>query len=142
PDHPAELAPSPGAMKKGYQKALEEIHQKRGTAVAQNGYASQVQETALWAFFGALGEACRAMVCEEHPDSQYAKDNRQHPDLSSMSVLASAPGSGKSTLAKAFAIALTRVNENKPYPLGCVFLVHHIATAEAVFRELEALIPN
>ena len=129
-------------MKNAYGKALEEIHQKRATTLAQDGYASEVREKAFLAFFGALAEACRAIVCDEHPESQYAKDNRQHRDKSLMHVLASAPGSGKSTLAKAFAVALTRVNESKPYPLGCVFLVHHIATAEAVFRELSALLPN
>ena len=142
PGHPAELAPSPGDMKTAYQKALEEIHQKRATTLAQDGYASEVREKAFWAFYGALADACRAIVCDEHPESQYAKDNRQHRDMSPMHVLASAPGSGKSTLAKAFAVALTRVNERRSYPLGCVFLVHHIATAETVYQELSALLPG
>jgi hypothetical protein len=142
PDYPWELAPSPGAMKKAYQKALEEIHQKRGTSLARNGYASEVQEKAFLAFYGALGNSCVAIVCDEHPQSEYGKENWRPHDAYSMQVLASAPGSGKSTLAKAFATALTRINEDKPYPLGCAFLVHHIATAEAVFRELSALLPN
>ena len=142
PGHPADLAPTPGNMKAAYRKALEEIHQKRATTLAEDHYASEVREKAFYTFFDALGDTCRTIVCDEHPESEYAKDNRQHRDMSPMHVLASAPGSGKSTLAKAFAVALTRVNESKPYPLGCVFLVHHIATAEAVFRELSALQPN
>jgi hypothetical protein len=139
PLHPADIAPSPGAMKSAYLKALEEIHQRRATTLAQGGYASQVQEEAFWAFYRALASACGAIVCESNPECEYAKNNRPSRQVH---VVASAPGSGKSTLAKAFAIALTRVNETKPYPLGCVFLVHHIATAEAVYRELSALVPN
>jgi hypothetical protein len=142
PEHPADLAPSPGAVKNAYGNALEEIHQKRGTRIAQDGYASEVREKAFWAFFGALADTCRTIVCDTHPEGPYAKANRRSLDNQPIHVLASAPGSGKSTLAKAFAVALTRVNESKPYPLGCVFLVHHIATAEAVFRELSALLPN
>jgi hypothetical protein len=142
PEHPAELAPSPGTLKQAYGRALEEIHQKRGTALAHDGYASEVREKAFWAFFNALANSCISIVCDAHPESNYAKENRRPKDAYPMQVLASAPGSGKSTLAKAFAIALARVNENKPYPLGCVFLVHHIATAEAVFQELSRLVPN
>src|SRR5262245_23446231 len=129
-------------MSAAYRKVLEEIHQKRGTIPTENKYASDVREIAFRAFFGALADACRAIVCDEHPESQYAKENWLHRDAYPMHVLASAPGSGKSTLAKAFAMALTRVSESRPYPLGCVFLVHHIATAEAVFRELSTLVPN
>jgi hypothetical protein len=142
PLHPAELAPSPGAIKTAYTKALEEIHQKRGTTLVRDGYVSEVRDKAFWAFYGALVNACVAIVCDEHPASDYAKENRRPQGAYPMQVLASAPGSGKSTLAKAFATALTRVNESKPYPLGSVFLVHHIATAEAVFRELSALLPD
>src|SRR5262249_53174 len=125
-----------------YRKALEEIHEKRGTTPAENSYASEVREKAFRAFFGALADACRAIVCDEHPESQYAKENWRPRDAYPKQVLPSPPGSGNSTLAKAFAGALTRVSESRPYPLGCVFLVHHIATAEAVFRELSALLPN
>src|SRR5262249_52854604 len=78
-------------------------------------------------------------ISEYHPQCSWA---RNHPPSRNMHVLASAPGSGKSTLAKAFAVALTQVTEPSPYPLGCVFLVHHIATADAVFRELKALLPD
>ena len=59
-----------------------------------------------------------------------------------MHVIAAGPGTGKTTLAKAFAVGLERVSNSKPYPLGSVLVVHHIATAEEAFRELFALLPG
>jgi hypothetical protein len=89
PLHPADIAPSPGAMKSAYLKALEEIHQRRATTLAQGGYASQVQEEAFWAFYRALASACVAIVCECYPECQYAKNNRPSRGVY---VVASAPG--------------------------------------------------
>ncbi len=140
--HPGELAPHPIRLKEAYEEALDEIHQRRGTCAARHGYAFDVQEKAYWAFFGALADACVTIVCEAFAECEYAKDHQDDPPRRDIQVVASAPGSGKSTLAKAFAIALTRLTENEPYPLGCVFLVHHIATAEIVYRELSALLPG
>ena len=142
PTHPAYLAPSPGDMRKAYRKALEELHQTRGTTLAEDGYAAKVQEEAFWSFFRALGNASLQIVYDAHPESEYTKNNKRPGGTWQTHVVASAPGSGKSTLAKAFATALTRVNEDRPYPLGCVFLVHHIATAQAFFLELSALVPE
>jgi hypothetical protein len=142
PGHPADLAPSPVTLGNAYRKALEEIHQQRGTAPARYGYAFEVQEKAFWAFYGALADACVTIVCEAYPGCEYAKNHKNDQPRRDVHVVASAPGSGKTTLAKAFAVALTRVTENKPFPLGCVFLVHHIATAEMVYRELLALLPG
>jgi hypothetical protein len=142
PTHPAHIAPGPGDMLKAYQRALEQLSERRGTMLDEGGYASEVREKAFWSFYKALTNACVQIVYDAYPESEYTKHNRPRGDPRTMHVVASAPGSGKSTLAKAFAIALTRVNERRPYPLGCVFLVHHIATAEAVFRELSKLLPN
>ena len=137
--HPSDIAPSPGELKAAYQSAVEEIGRRRGIPPPQSGYATEVQEQAYSTFYGAFADACVAIVCNHYPSSGYAKDHKPRRD---MHVIASAPGSGKSTLAKAFAIALARVGESRPYPLGCVFLVHHIATAEIVYRELSALCPG
>jgi len=46
------------------------IHQRRGSALAQYGYALKVQENAYWAFFGALGDACVTIVCGANPAVQ------------------------------------------------------------------------
>ena len=142
PEHPGYLAPSPGAMRTAYWKALEEIHHRRGTVVAQCGYAAEVQDQAYWAFYGALSDACVTIVCEAYPACEYAQNHKDDPPRRDVHVLASAPGSGKSTLAKAFAIALTRMTEKTTHPLGGVFLVHHIATAETVYQELSTLLPG
>ena len=142
PGHPGELAPSPDAMRTAYWKALEEIHHRRGTVLAQRGYAAEVQDQAYWAFYGALSDACVTIICEAYPACEYAQNHKDDPPRRDVHVLASAPGSGKSTLAKAFAIALTRITEKTKHPLGCVFLVHHISTAETVYQELSALLPG
>ena len=141
PTHPAEIAPSPGAILKACQCAFEEIHLERGTIPAEDDYAAEVREQAFLSFYGALANACAQIVYDEYPESDYTKRNRPLSKRS-MRVVASAPGSDSSTLAKAFAVALTRLNEDRPYPLGCVFVVHRIATAEAVFLELSLLFPN
>jgi hypothetical protein len=73
PGHPADLAPSPVTLGNAYRKALEEIHQQRGTAPARYGYAFEVQEKAFWAFYGALADACVTIVCEAYPGCEYAK---------------------------------------------------------------------
>ena len=139
PDQLGALVPVPSDLEDAYRDAISDIHRLRGTVPPDGEYALDVQDAAFRAFLGALVDGCSAIISDHRPQCSWAKI---HPPRSRMHVLASAPGSGKSTLAKAFAIALTRVTEASPYPLGCVFLVHHIATAEAVFRELSALLPR
>jgi hypothetical protein len=138
PNHPGEIMLSRGELEDAYRQAIADIHRARGTASPTGQYALQMQEKAFEAFLSALSEGCVAIVAEHHPDSRWAKEYRP---LCHTQVLASAPGSGKTTLAKAFAVALMRVAEEEPYPLGCVFLVHHIATADALSRELSNLLP-
>jgi hypothetical protein len=138
PEHPGALIYPPG-LKRAFHEAISDIHSSRGTIPPTGAYALAVQDVGWRTFHGALVDSCSAIISERHPQCSWA---RNHPPSGNMHVLASAPGSGKSTLAKAFAIALTRVTLAKPFPLGCVFLVHHIATAEAVYQELSALLPR
>jgi hypothetical protein len=138
PEWPGELLPSPVRLVTAYREALNDVYHRRGTMPPPGGYALKVQEQAFRAFYSALADSCSTIVSENHPDGHWATD---HPPRRDIQVLASAPGSGKSTLAKAFAVALTRVAIAEPFPLGCVFLVHHVATAEAVFQELHNLLP-
>jgi hypothetical protein len=138
PEHPGALVYPPG-LQHAFQEAISDIHRMRGTKPTNGAYAHDVQDLAWRTFLGALVDSCSAVISEHHPECSWARNN---PLSGNMHVLASGPGSGKSTLAKAFAVALTREADPEPYPLGCVFLVHHIATAEAVFRELKSLLPQ
>ena len=139
PEFPGPIMPAPSVLEKAYHEAIADIHQLRGTTPPAGRYAMGMREKAFEVFLAGLGNSCSAVVTEHHPRSSWAS---KYPPCRDMYVLASAPGSGKTTLAKAFAVALTRVAEEEPYPLGCVFLVHHIATAQAVFQELSNLLPS
>ena len=39
-------------------------------------------------------------------------------------------------------VALTRVMDQEPFPIGCALLVHHIKTAHRAYIELNALLPG
>jgi hypothetical protein len=138
PEHPGQFAPSPFDLQKAYHQAITDIHRARGSTPPAGRYADEMREQAFRAFYKALSDSCCTIIVEHHPHGSWAKQDRPRLD---MQVLASAPGSGKSTLAKAFAVALVRITRAGAYPFGCVFLVHHIATAHAVFVELSSLLP-
>jgi hypothetical protein len=137
PDHPGEVMPSPGLLSSAYKEAASEIYGVRDLVEPMNAYSDQMQEAAFWAFFSAAAAGCSAIVGEHHPGWR-----AKVPPQRDMQVIASGPGSGKSTMARAFAIALQRVTGAGPYPLGSVFLVHHIETADKVYQELSALLPG
>jgi hypothetical protein len=137
PDHPGEVMPSPGLLSSAYKEAVSEIYGMRELVEPMDAYSDEMQEAAFWAFFSAAAAGCSAIVGEHHPVWR-----EKVPPQRDMEVIASGPGSGKSTLARAFAIALQRVTGAGPYPLGSVFLVHHIETADKAYQELSALLPG
>jgi hypothetical protein len=137
PDHPGELMPSPGGLLTAYRQAASEIYQMRNAVTPTDAYSAAMQDAAFWALYSAAAEGCSAVVGEHHPGWR-----EKVPALRDMHVIASGPGSGKSTLAMAFAAALQRVSGAEPYPLGSVFLVHHIETANRVYQELSTLLPG
>jgi hypothetical protein len=141
PDWPGPFVPPPRNLSHAYREAIDDIHRARGTTPSSGRYPTEVQEKAFWAFFSALSDACIAIIADHHPHGAWKHNYPSSDNMHRMHVIGSAPGSGKTTLAKAFAIALTRVTGTSPYPFGCVFMVHHIATAEGVFQELSKLLP-
>jgi energy-coupling factor transporter ATP-binding protein EcfA2 len=137
PKHPAELLSSPLALSTSYRRAASEIYRMRKTTERVDAYSAAIQEAAFHAFLNAVGDGCSAIVGEHHSGWR-----ERFPERRDIYVVASGPGSGKSTLARAFAIALQRETEEQPYPLGSVFLVHHIETAHKAYQELSALLPG
>lgn len=141
PHLPGQIMPNPSSLDAAYSTAVVEIAKARGREPKSNRYALEVKKAAFKPFLTALSESCRSIVCQHHPDGSWARAHST-PALMDIHVLAAGSGSGKTTLAKAFAVGLTRVSESSPYPLGCVILVHHIATAQKAFEELQALVPD
>jgi hypothetical protein len=137
PEHPGALVPSPGALSSGYQVAAAEIYSLRNAAQRLDTYADAMQDAAFDAFLSALSNSCSAIVGAHHSGW-----GEKYPARHDIHVVASGPGSGKSTLARAFAVALQRETKEQPFPLGSVFLVHHIETAHKAYQELSALLPG
>src|SRR5262245_11458034 len=139
PDQPGELMRSPGALQSLYVEAIAEIERARGRALGTGRYASQTRDSVFKAALGAFSDSCRSIVAAAHTDSEWARMDPEHPD---MRVVAAGPGSGKTTYAKAFAVALGRLHATHGFPIGCAFLVHHVDTADAFYRELSSLMPG
>ena len=60
-----------------------------------------------------------------------------------LNVVSAPSGGGKTTFAFALMVAMTRYAERHPdSPAGCVLVVEQIAKADAVYRELNALMPG
>lgn len=60
-----------------------------------------------------------------------------------MLTVAAAPGAGKTSFSLAFIVALTQYAEQHPQaPYGVVFVTDRSARADAVYRELDALLPG
>jgi hypothetical protein len=137
PDHPGRLMPSPDGLRSHYEQAIADIERVRGQALGKGRYGSETRESVFTACLRAFSDCCRSIVATAHPDSDWARLEPEHPE---MNVVAAGPGSGKTTYAKAFAVALARLHATHQFPIGCAFLVHHVDTADAFYRELSSLI--
>jgi hypothetical protein len=141
PSHPGFLTTSPATLRHAFNVALDELERSRGREPAHAGYAAGCHSAVFWAGWRALADSACDIVRHQNPDTPWARANLA-PAVPDLHVVASGPGSGKTTAAKAFMVALTRIMGEGPFPIGCVFLVHHIETAHRAFIELSSLVPG
>jgi hypothetical protein len=60
-----------------------------------------------------------------------------------LNVVSAPMGTGKTTFTTAFIVAMVRLSDENPQsPYGCLFLTDQIVKAEAMYRELAALLPG
>jgi hypothetical protein len=130
---------SPAALKSVYDEAIADIERARGQTLGSGRYASETRQSIFGAALAAFNDGCWSIVAAAHTDSDWEWLDPEHPD---MHVVAAGPGSGKTTYAKAFAVALARLHATHEFPIGCAFLVHHVETADAFYRELSSLMPG
>jgi hypothetical protein len=141
PSHPGFLTTDPATLRHAFNVALDELERSRGREPAHTGYEAGCQSAVFWAGWRAFTDTACGIAREQNPDAPSAGSNPA-PAVPDVHVVASSPGSGKTTAAKAFMVALTRVMDQEPFPIGCALLVHHIETAHRAFGELSALLPG
>jgi hypothetical protein len=141
PSHPGFLTTDPATLRRAFNLALDELERSRGREPAHTGYAAGCHSAVFWAGWRAFTDTACGIAPEQNPDASSANSNPA-PAVPDLHVVASSPGSGKTTAAKAFMVALTRVMDQEPFPIGCTLLVHHIETAHRAFTELSALLPD
>jgi hypothetical protein len=141
PRHPGFLTTDPATLRHAFNVALDELERSRGREPAHAGYAAGCHSAVFWAGWRALTDSACDIERERNPEAPWARPNPA-PAVPDLHVVASGPGSGKTTAAKAFMVALTRVMDQEPFPIGCALLVHQIKTAHRAFIELSALLPD
>ena len=105
-----------------YAQAVEELNATRGNLLNSAFYR---------AISDAVFEACYTALSDHH-------SRRQR-----MLTVAAPPGAGKTSFSLAFIAALTKYGQEHPEAAyGAVFVTDRSARADAVYRELDALLPN
>jgi hypothetical protein len=133
-----------------YDAAIRDIETKRGTHQFGNGFHRQIADAVFEGCFAALEHHAEWVEQRGEPEKATHRELREvrlglgkNAVPPRLNVVTAPMGTGKTTFTTAFVVAMTRLAEadrHKPY--GCLFLSDQIIKADAMYRELAALLPD